>query len=190
MKSSGSESPWLVIIDMQTIFREKKAWWVPTFDEVITPIRKLAGKFAGRTILTRFVAGSINCNGSWLPYYKDFPWAVVPDSDPIYDIVDPLRDLIRDDNVVAMPTFSKWGDETIGVRAKTGAYPHLLLTGVATDCCVLSTAMTAAEAGAFVTVVLDACAASNEDRRIAAKNILEGYAPLIDIKTVEEIVSA
>jgi len=69
------------------------------------------------------------------------------------------------------------------VCARTGQYPHLVLAGVATDCCVLSTAMAAAEAGAFVTVALDACAASSSDNQLAAKNILMGYAPLIPSKT-------
>src|SRR5262249_11435927 len=116
-----------------------------------------------------------------------FHFANVPGSDPLYDVVEPLQYLIRDDNVVTMTTFNKWGDEHHGLRAKTGKYPHLVLAGVATDCCVLSTAISAAEAGAFVTVVLDACAASSPDNQLAAKNILLGYAPLIDVKSHEDM---
>jgi nicotinamidase-related amidase len=183
------DSPWLVIIDMQTIFSQYPNWWgCPRFNEIIEPIRKLAARYSDRTLLTRFVAGSDD-EGSWVPYYKEFPFADVPETDPIYNVVDQLKDLVRDDNVVTMTTFSKWGDEHNGVRAKTGKYPHLVLVGVATDCCVLSSAITAAEAGAFVTVVLDACAGSSDDNQLAAKNILVGYAPLIEVKDHQELLT-
>ena len=175
------DSPWLVIIDMQNIFAHPPKWWgCPKFDEIIAPIRELAAAYGDRTLLTRFVAGTDH-GGSWGPYYQQFPFANVPGSSPLYEIVEPLRDLVRGDNVVTMTTFNKWGDEHHGVRAKTGRYPHLVLAGVATDCCVLSTAMAAAEAGAFVTVALDACAASSSENQLAAKHILAGYAPLIQI---------
>jgi len=166
---------WLVIIDMQNVFASG-TWGCPKFAAIIDPIRQLAASHPGRTLLTRFVDAPRKA-GSWVPYYEEFAFADVPDSDPLYDIVPELQDLITEDNVVTMTTFSKW-DAILG---KTGPYPHLLLTGVATDCCVLSTAMQAAEAGAFVTVALDACAASSDANQLAAQAILQGYAPLIQV---------
>ncbi|MDQ3283877.1 MAG: cysteine hydrolase [Acidobacteriota bacterium] len=177
----SDDNSWLVIIDMQTIFREAGKWPCPRFDEILSPIRQLAAQYRGRTLLTRFVDPPQK-NGSWVPYYETFPFANVPDTDALYDIVEELADLVTPGNVVTMTTFSKWGDEQNGIRSKTGAYPHLLLTGVATDCCVLSTAMSAAEAGAFVTVAMNACAASSDQNQIAAEQILNGYAPLISLQ--------
>ena len=182
-----SDLPWLAVIDMQVIFSQYPQWWgCPRFDEIISPIQQLAAKFGDRTLVTRFVDGP--AVGSWGPYYQEFPFAAVPPTDPIYNIVDPLAYLMTPDNVVTMTTFSKWGDASNGILAKTGEYPHLFLAGVATDCCVLSTAMTAAEAGAFVTVVLDACAASSDVNQVAAENIMKGYAPLISITTMQELL--
>lgn len=187
-KTPDTDNAWLVIIDMQTVFSQYPKWWgCPKFDDIIEPIRKLAAKYGDRTLITRFVAGADH-KGSWVPYYKEFPFADAPDSDRMYEVVDPLKDLVRDNNVVTMTTFSKWGDEHKGIRAKTGQHPHLVLAGVSTDCCVLSTAMAAAEAGAFVTVALDACAGSSDANQLAAKNILTGYAPLIGIKDHLELL--
>ena len=76
-----------------------------------------------------------------------------------------------------MTTFSKW----TGISEKIGPYPQLTLAGVATDCCVLSTAISAAEAGAFVTVAMNACAGSSDANQPAAQAIFEGYAPLIRV---------
>lgn len=185
--SQPSTDPWLVIIDMQTIFSAYPKWWgCPNFQGIIAPITRLAAKFGDRTLLTRFVADQ-NPQGSWVPYYQQFPFAQVPPTDPIYDLVPAMQPLVRADNVVTMTTFSKWGDAQNGILAKTGPTPHLVLAGVATDCCVLSTAMQAAEAGAFVTVALDACAASSSQNQTAAENILQGYAPLIRVATAVQL---
>ena len=181
--------PWLAIIDMQNIFAHPGKWWgCPKFDQILAPIRALAAAFGDQTLLTRFVAGTEH-KGSWVPYYREFPFANVPDASPLYAIVDPLRDLITPSNVVTRTTFNKWGDATHGLRHKTGDTPELYLAGVATDCCVLSTAIAAAEAGAFVTVILDACAGSSDAGQDAAKQVFVGYAPLIQIATSREVLA-
>ncbi len=55
---------------------------------------------------------------------------------------------------------------------------------------MLSTAMQAAEAGAFVTVVIDACAGSSAENQAAAEKILVGYAPLIQIDKAERLLKS
>jgi nicotinamidase-related amidase len=185
-----SDSPWLAIIDMQRIFSKYPKWWgCPKFDQIIPPILQLAEVFGDRTLLTRYVAEA-DPQGSWVPYFQAFPFARVPASSPRYDLVPPIKRLAGKDNVVTMTTFSKWGDARHGLRAKTGKCPHLVLVGVATDCCVLSTATAAAEAGAFVTVALDACAASSPKNQAAAKAIFKGYAPLIQIVSYRDLLPA
>ncbi len=185
---SSADRPWLVIIDMQEIFSHPDKWWsVPKFHEIIPEIHQLVEHFQDRTLVTRFVRGP-EPQGSWVPYYQQFPFANVPGTDPIYDLVPKIAKLDHGDNLVTMTTFSKWGNEVHGIRAKTGKTPHLVLTGVATDCCVLSTAMQAAEAGAFVTVVIDACAGSSPENQLAAEKILVGYAPLIQIVKAERLL--
>jgi nicotinamidase-related amidase len=184
------DRPWFAIIDMQKIFAHYPKWWgCPKFKTIIGPIRQLAAKYGDRTLVTRFVAEQ-KPRGAWVPYYQQFRFAEVPPTSPIYDLVPPIKRLAQADNVVTMTTFSKWGDARHGLRAKTGKYPHLVLAGVATDCCVLSTAMAAAEAGAFVTVALDACAGSSTKNQAAAKDILLGYAPLIAVTSYRDLLEA
>jgi nicotinamidase-related amidase len=184
------ERSWFAIIDMQNIFATPGQWWgCPKFASILAPIQALAAAFGAQTLLTRFVAGSHH-PGSWGPYYQEFPFANVPDSSPLYAIVDPLQPLIASDNTVTRTKFNKWGDAIDGLRAKTGATPTLFLAGVATDCCVLSTAIAAAEAGAFVTVILDACAGSSDAGQAAAEQIFKGYAPLIQISDTQTVLSS
>ena len=53
------------------------------------------------------------------------------------------------------------------------------MAGVATDCCVISTVLAAADAGVPVRVVTDACAGSGDDDHERALRVMSLYAPLV-----------
>lgn len=174
---------WLVVIDPQAIFADPATspWGTPLFTAAVPRIRELAAAYGDRVVVTRFVASSAP-HGSWVPYYEEFPFALVPDTDPLYAVVPELADVAAsaaaDGRVVTEPTFGKWG---AGLRSVVGDLPSLTLAGVATDCCVLSTALAAADAGASVQVSASACAGSsveNHDRALAAMAL---YAPQIEV---------
>ena len=66
----------------------------------------------------------------------------------------------------------------------------MVLTGVSTDCCVISTALAAADAGVHVRVVADACAGLSADDHRRALEAMALYAPLIEITTVDEVLAS
>jgi nicotinamidase-related amidase len=118
-----------------------------------------------------------------VPYYEVWGFAREPADSPIWAIsgLEP-----GDDPVIDEPTFGKWGRR---LAAITGDAP-LVLAGVSTDCCVLSTALAAADDGRFVRVVADACAgASDEDHR-RALDAMALYRPLITITDVPTLLAA
>ena len=83
------------------------------------------------------------------------------------------------------PTFSKWSTrlkEVVG-----GA--DLVLCGAATECCVLSTAFGAADAGRSVTVVAEACAGATEAAHQAALALMHANAPLITVVMAAEVLA-
>ena len=125
-------------------------------------------------MVTRFVADP-SLGGSWEPYYRDWPFALVPDSDPLYAVVPELADVAA--HVVTAGTFVKWPV----LRDLVGSAADLTLTGVSTDCCVLSTALPAADAGARVRVVGAACAGSSPENHERALAEMALYAPQITI---------
>ena len=63
-----------------------------------------------------------------------------------------------------------------------------MLAGVSTDCCVLSTALAAADAGVEVQVVADACAGVNDQTHRQALDIMRLYGPLIEVVTLADIL--
>ena len=63
-----------------------------------------------------------------------------------------------------------------------------MLAGVSTDCCVLSTALAAADAGVGVQVVADACAGVNDHTHRQALDIMRLYSPLVEVVTLADIL--
>lgn len=175
---------WLVVIDPQRIFASPdSAWGSPMFPTVLAPVRRLAGAAGERTVITRWVSPD-PAQGSWAAYLKAWPFADVPADDPLFDVVDELADLA--DTVVTEPTFGKWGP---GLARVTGPTPHLVLAGVATDCCVISTALAAADAGCTVTVVADACAGSTPENHQKALDVMGLYPPQITVATTAQVLA-
>jgi nicotinamidase-related amidase len=70
-----------------------------------------------------------------------------------------------------------------------GEQPSLVVGGVATDCCVISTVLAAADAGASVRVVTDACAGSTDDNHHEALHVMSLYAPLVSLTTTAELLA-
>ncbi|GAA3337861.1 isochorismatase family protein [Curtobacterium pusillum] len=173
------DDAWLVVIDVQEVFTGDSPWAAPRFDHAVAGIERLLPRFTGRTVFTRFVAPE-RPEGSWTQYYRDWPFALVPGADPLWDLTEPFRTAAADrgDPVVTESTFGKWGTS---LQAITGDHPHLVLAGVSTDCCVLSTALAAADAGATVTVVADACAGASDDDHERALAAMRLYAPLVTV---------
>ncbi|PUA79795.1 cysteine hydrolase family protein [Nocardioides currus] len=175
---------WLVVIDPQRIFAAPDSdWGSPMFPAIVEPVRRLAAAAGPRTVVTRWVAPR-PAHGSWAAYLEAWPFADVPADDRLFDVVDELADLTA--TVVTEPTFGKWGP---GLVAVTGATPRLVLAGVATDCCVISTALAAADAGATITVVSDACAGSTPDNHQKALDVMSLYPPQITIATTSEVLA-
>jgi nicotinamidase-related amidase len=170
---SRTEDAWLTVIDMQRVFAEPGSpWLAPRFAGTIEPIRALVQAFGVRVTFTRFIAPAVP-DGAWRDYYDQWPFALQPPDARIYELVDdftPARTLDA-------TTFGKWGPELAG---QVGGR-RLVLAGVSTDCCVLSTALAAADAGVRVQVVGDACAGVTDESHGQALAIMALYGPLIEV---------
>lgn len=174
----------LVVVDMQHVFADPASpWATPGYAGAAAAVRRLLPAFAGATVWTRFVAPA-QPTGAWRPYYEQWPFALVPETDPLWTIDPALGP--DGDPVVSAPTFGKWGH---ALEAAVGGAEQLVVAGVSTDCCVLSTALAAADAGRAVVVAADACAGLSEDDHERALAAMALYAPLITIASVDEVLA-
>jgi nicotinamidase-related amidase len=182
--TASSSEPWLVVIDMQVIFGDPTSqWFTPGYGDIEPTVAKLVFGFGDRVIFTRFVA-PVEPRGAWIPYYEQWPFALVPTDDPLYDL---MPDLAGDAHpVVTETTFGKWGSD---LAAAMNGSDEMVLVGVSTDCCVISTALAAADAGVHVRVVEDACAGLSEADHRRAIDAMALYAPLIEITTADTVLA-
>ena len=172
---------WLVVVDLQHVFGDADSpWTAPRFAEVRPRIQELVTAFGDRVVFTRFVAPASPA-GAWKDYYAQFPFALQPPDAPLYQLVeDP-----GGHPVVDATTFGKWGPALAEV---VGGGP-LTVVGVATDCCVISTVLPAADAGVPVRVVTDACAGSGDDDHDRALRVMSLYAPLVSMVSTAEVLA-
>lgn len=167
----------LVVVDLQEVFADPGSGWAtPGFASIVPAVSRLVERFAPRVVFTRFVAPE-SPTGAWVPYYEQWPFARQPPEAPLWQLVPPFAG--TGFPVVAAPTFGKWP----AVREAVGAADGLVVCGVSTDCCVLSTVLPAADAGLAVEVVADACAGLSEADHQRALDAMALYAPLVTITT-------
>jgi nicotinamidase-related amidase len=180
-----TDRPWLVAIDLQRVFGDpSSAWCAPRYAAAAANVVRLLPSFGERSVFTRFVAPG-SPTGAWVPYYAQFPWALQPADSRLYELTDDVADLAR--RTVVATTFGKWNAD---LRHVVGEQPSLVVAGVATDCCVISTVLAAADGGASVTVVTDACAGSTDDNHQKALDVMSLYAPLVTLATTDEVLAA
>lgn len=184
VEASGADAAWLVVIDPQNIFAAPdSAWGSPFFGAVMPQIQELAAAFGERVLVTRWLP-TADRSTSWGEYFAAWPFADQPDTDPLFDLV-PTAAALSTHPTVDAPTFGKWA----ALEEIVGAGGRVVLTGVSTDCCVISTALAAADAGARVTVVTDACAGSDAANHTAAVHVMGLYPPQITLSTTAELLA-
>jgi nicotinamidase-related amidase len=180
--SPGGLHPTLAVIDMQRVFGDHDSpWLTPRFGEIVGPIRQLVGAFRPRVVFTRFVAPAVPA-GAWERYYEQWPFALQPPDARIYELVDEFAG--EPGPTLDATTFSKWNGR-LSAMVDGG---RLMLAGVSTDCCVLSTALAAADDGVSVQVVADACAGLNDESHAKALDILRLYSPLVEVVSLAEAI--
>ena len=182
-------TPRLLIVDPQRIFADPASDWAsPFWGETWERIRELAAHVGPeRTLVSRWLP-TADRTTSWGEYFRAWPFADVPATDPLYDLVDGAAELTAHPTIDE-PTFGKWGPQ---LRASLGAAATaapLLIAGVSTDCCVIATVLAAADAGAHLTVVTDACAASNEANGAAALHTMSLFGPQVTLASTAEVLA-
>jgi nicotinamidase-related amidase len=185
MPSRDAAARWLMIIDMQRIFGEPSSEWAtPDYASAVAGIQRLLGAFESQTCFTRFVPPK-QPTGAWIDYYERWRFALDPGNAPLYELSDEFASIPA--ITLDRTTFGKWDAETDRALGHPG---EIVLAGVTTDCCVLSTALAAADAGVHVMVAADACAGLTKADHQRALDAMALYSPMIDIAEVDSILAS
>jgi nicotinamidase-related amidase len=185
LPARAQTDPWLMIIDMQRIFADPTSEWATLgYAAASAGIQRMLDRFESRICLTRFLAPDFP-TGAWISYYDRWPFALDPVNAPLYELSDEFLSVPA--IMVDRTTFGKWDAETDRLL---GHPQEILLAGVTTDCCVLSTALSACDTGVHVTVVADACAGLTQNDHQRALDAMALYSPMIDVADVDTVLAS
>lgn len=182
------EDALLVVVDMQRVFADPDSpWSIPDFATLEKPIARLLTAFGERAVFTRFVVPD-EPTGSWGTYFREWSFALEPGAEELFELAAPWSEYSR--RPIDKPTFSAYGSQLQFLIHQWGV-STLVLCGVSTECCVLATALAAADDGMAVRIARDACASVDRATHAAALQVaLTGFAPLITLTSVDEELNA
>lgn len=184
------EEEWLAVIDRQEVFaRSEWSRWAcadGSYYQTDDNFTRLARAYGDHVAYTRYVAPQPP-KGAWVKYMKDWPEFLVAPDDPMYDFTPETAQLAQGHPVVSLSTYGKWGPE---LQAAIGGAQQIALCGVATDDCVLQTALSASDQGIAVRLASDACAGSTPENHQLALKTMSLFIPLITITDTESLLSS
>ena len=183
-----------VVIDMQRLFDEETGWRVADLGSVVPAIVSLIEHRPARALYARFItpARIEETKGAWQSYYRQWPEVIADRLPPgIFDLVAPLAPHAAAHQQFDKRGFSAFSGPTFaGMLGDLGAQT-LVLTGVETDVCVLSTALEAIERGHRVVIATDAVTSSSPaGHRAALDHVLPRFEHLLDLAPSADIIAA
>ena len=179
-----------LVVDMQELFRSHSEWGTPALTRLIPAIERLVKARPSQAYFSRFIparnAGA--AEGAWHRYYRRWSSVTLDALDPaMVDILPELQPLAT--RLVDKTGYSAMGNPAF--RRAAQAAGCLIVSGVETDVCVLSTVMEAMEAGVRIILPTDALASSSDLCHDRALGILhDRFDDQIELGTVDQILAA
>ena len=164
----------LLVIDMQNAYTADGPWTCPNMARATEQIIALieSGRFS-EVVFTRFDAPQ-DPAGTWKDY--NVINREVNEDEWMNEMVPELAPYLTQYSVFSKSTYSSMTVPEIREAAEqcTARGGSVVLTGVVSECCVLSTAFEAIDLGCPVVYITDACAGCSDDLEAAVVSVLAG----------------
>ena len=164
----------LLVIDMQNAYTAEGPWTCPNMARATEQIIALieSGRFS-EVVFTRFDAPQ-DPVGTWKDY--NVINREVNEDEWMNEMVPELAPYLTQYSVFSKSTYSSMTVPEIREAAEqcTARGGSVVLTGVVSECCVLSTAFEAIDLGCPVVYITDACAGCSDDLEAAVVSVLAG----------------
>ncbi len=167
----------IIITDMQNVYLKGEKWACKSISFAIENIIRLLNNCECEEIFTAFSAPK-NPIGQWKTYNRVN--ADVNSCPGKSEIIDELKRYTKKYPLLIKDKYSSLSNEKVFEAAyktiNTGG--RIVLTGVVSECCVLSTAMAAIDLGVKVIYLKDAVSGSNKKTEKAVELIMRGMEPV------------
>jgi nicotinamidase-related amidase len=177
---------------MQNIFADPSSdWYTKDIETIVPKISQLVEKFSPSVVFTKFISAK-DPKGAWQAYYQDWPKALVPPTDAIWDIIPELADAAGkvtgwngEATTIDKTTFGKFGSE---FATLLDFDDEVYLCGVSTDCCVIATAIGLIDQGYKTYIIEDACKGMDKESENAAVHTMSLFGPICEIVQTDQIL--
>jgi nicotinamidase-related amidase len=152
-------------IDMQNIFARGGVWETPWMERVLPTVVEIAGRYAARTVFTRFITpmNPTDRPGRWRRYFGKWHRATraeLPSSE--LELVPALQRFVPPARVIDKPAYSAFAESSLAEFLVEKDVRTLVVTGAETDVCVLASILDAVDLGFRVVLVEDALCSSSD----------------------------
>ncbi len=164
----------LLVIDMQNVYTAGQEWACEGIEEASAAIlRLLKNEAPKQVIFTKYVAPK-HPEGVWKEY-NEVNAAI--NADPwLNELIPEFASFARQFPLYSKSTYSSFSIPELEKAARCA--DHVLISGVVAECCVLSTVLSAIDAGCKVIYLTDAVAGLTEESRKETEKIISYFAPL------------
>ena len=180
-------------IDMQRIFAPDGPWPTPWIERVLPVVEELAGRFASRTVFTRFITPfrPEEMPGTWQRYYTRWRETTRERMDPaLLELMPALARFTPPAQVIDKSRYSAFAEPGLLAHLQERGADGLVVTGSETDVCVLSTVLGAVDLGYRVLLVHDAVCSSSDEGHDALLRLYGGrYSEQIATVSAEEVIA-
>jgi nicotinamidase-related amidase len=152
-------------VDMQNIFARGGVWETPWMERVLPVIVEIAGRYATRTVFTRFITplNPTDRPGRGRRYFGKWHRATraeLPASE--LELVPALQRFAPPARVIDKPAYSAFLESSLSEFLLEKSIRTLVVTGAETDVCVLASVLDAVDLGFRVVLVEDALCSSSD----------------------------
>lgn len=180
-------------VDMQNIFAPGGIWETPWMERVLPTIVDITGRYAARTVFTRFITPvrADERPGRWRRYFNKWECAtraMLPPSQ--LELVPALGRFVPPARVVDKPAYSAFTGSRLASLLYDKGVGTVVITGSETDVCVLATVMDAVDLGFRVVIVEDALCSSFDAGHDALMTLYRNrFSEQIELIKAEQLTS-
>lgn len=164
----------ILVTDMQNVYRAGQPWACRDTDGAAEKILEILHHVENKQVIfTKFMPPQ-NPFGAWKVYNEKYK--KINESEFLNELVPQLSAVSADYRVYEKSVYSSFAISEVLEAAKKAK--RVVLTGVVAECCVLSTAFAAIDAGCHVVYLTDAVSGLDEPKEQAAILTLSGLSPV------------
>lgn len=174
----------LLVIDMQNVYEPGNEWGCENMPEATLNIKKLLDNENKKydVIFTEYLP-SENPKGVWEEY--NIVNKNVNEDEYLNEIVEELKPYLEEYPLYSKSVYSSMKIDEVAKASEEAN--RLVVSGVVSECCVLSTVLDAIDMGYKIIYLKDACAGFTFETEKAVLKVFEGLIPLhIEVMTTEE----